>query len=41
MKVDSKSLWEKAKYYNDLSHKYSVLADAYTKVAQELEEEWN
>lgn len=33
------ALWEKVREYNNLSHMYSEMADALTKVAQELDED--
>lgn len=32
-------LWSLANYYNTLSHEYSNMADALTKIAQEMEDD--
>ena len=40
MKVttDTSIIWDKVRYYNELSHQYSAVADVLTKVAQEMED---
>ena len=39
VKIENERLWEMARYYNTMSHEYSVLADHFTKLAQGLEDE--
>lgn len=35
--VDTNMIWERIRYYNELSHQYSLFADELTKIAQEME----
>lgn len=41
MKVttETRLIWEKVRYYNELSHVYSEIADKLTKLAQDMENE--
>ena len=37
--IDTERMWERVRYYNDLSHQYSAMADVLTKITQEVEDQ--
>lgn len=37
--IDTEIIWGMVRYYNNLSHEYSEIADKLTKIVQEVEDQ--
>ena len=39
--IETQTMWERVRYYNELSHVYSEVADKLAKLTQELEGDYD